>query len=616
MPGSAPLVFDEPDLVFEQDDKTLNSRLGGTNTLYLLIEGANDDAIKNPKTLQAMDDLQRFLEQQPDVGKTVSMADFIKRMNQAMHSDDPAYYKIPESQDLISQYLLLYSMSGEPGDFDSYVDYGYRNANLTAFLKTDSSAYVEELVKKIKVFTATHFAHDVNVRIGGSVPQGAALNEVMVHGKILNILQIAAVVFLISSLVFRSLVAGCMVLLPLLVAVLTNFGLMGWTGIYLNISTSLTSAMAVGIGADYAIYLIFRLREELGTGMDELTAVRNVITTAGKAILFVAIAVAAGYGVLLTSFGFNIHKWMAILIGTAMIVSALSALLLIPALTLTFRPDFIFRRIPMKSHSLPITAMLLLIAALSMQPQRVYAAEPDLNQIMEKNFMVNKVPDSVSDATFTLINKTGQERVRKTFGTTKLQANGIDNMRMTRFMSPPDVKGTVSLLIEHAEKDDDIWIYLPALKKVRRLVSSNKKDSFVGTDFSYADVIGYKVNEWDYKLLREEAPDGQPCYVIEATPKNDTVKSNTGYSKRTAWLRKDNLVTVKADFLDEAGEALKTLTFNDVQLVDQKRGRWQAMRLEANNIQTGHRTIIKFENFKVNQNVKDEFFTTRYMEKE
>ena len=604
------------DLVFEQDDKTLNSRLGGTNTLYLLIEGANEDAIKNPKTLQAMDDLQRFLEQQPDVGKTVSMADFIKRMNQAMHSDDPAYYKIPESQDLISQYLLLYSMSGEPGDFDSYVDYGYRNANLTAFLKTDSSAYVEELVKKIKVFTATHFAHDVNVRIGGSVPQGAALNEVMVHGKILNILQIAAVVFLISSLVFRSLVAGCMVLLPLLVAVLTNFGLMGWTGIYLNISTSLTSAMAVGIGADYAIYLIFRLREELGTGMDELTAVRNVITTAGKAILFVAIAVAAGYGVLLTSFGFNIHKWMAILIGTAMIVSALSALLLIPALTLTFRPDFIFRRIPMKSHSLPITAMLLLIAALSMQPQRVYAAEPDLNQIMEKNFMVNKVPDSVSDATFTLINKTGQERVRKTFGTTKLQANGIDNMRMTRFMSPPDVKGTVSLLIEHAEKDDDIWIYLPALKKVRRLVSSNKKDSFVGTDFSYADVIGYKVNEWDYKLLREEAPDGQPCYVIEATPKNDTVKSNTGYSKRTAWLRKDNLVTVKADFLDEAGEALKTLTFNDVQLVDQKRGRWQAMRLEANNIQTGHRTIIKFENFKVNQNVKDEFFTTRYMEKE
>ena len=333
-----------PDLALEQDDKALNARLGGTNTIYLLIEGANDDAIKNPKTLQAMDDLQRFLEQQPNVGKTVSMADFIKRMNQAMHNDNMAWFKIPESQDLISQYLLLYSMSGEPGDFDTYVDYGYRNANMTAFLKTDSSAYVEELVKKINEFTATRFDKNVHVRIGGSVPQGAALNEVMVHGKLLNILQIAAVVFLISSLVFRSFVAGSLVLLPLLIAVLANFGLMGWTGIYLNISTSLTSAMAVGIGADYAIYLIFRLREDLGTGMDENAAVRDILSTAGKAIMFVAIAVAAGYGVLLTSIGFNLHKWLAILIGNAMIVSAFSALLLIPALILSFRPDFIFRR--------------------------------------------------------------------------------------------------------------------------------------------------------------------------------------------------------------------------------------------------------------------------------
>lgn len=267
----------------------------------------------------------------------------------------------------------------------------------------------------------------------------------------------------------------------------------------------------------------------------------------------------------------------------------------------------------MKKKALPTFAILLLAAFML---SSAHAAEPDLIQIMEKNFVVNKVVDSVSDATFTLINKAGQERKRKTFGTSKLEANGIDNMRMTRFLSPPDVKGTVSLLIEHADKDDEIWIYLPALKKVRRLVSSDKKSSFVGTDFSYGDVIGYKVNEWNYKLLKEETVDGQPCYVIESTPKSDTVKSNSGYSKRVAWIRKDNQFMVKGDFYDEAGEPLKTLTFSDIQQVDSKRGKWQAMKLEANNAQTGHRTIIKFENFKVNQNVKDEFFTTRYMEKE
>ncbi|RFC33423.1 MAG: hypothetical protein DID92_2727744886 [Candidatus Nitrotoga sp. SPKER] len=609
--------FFSPELIFEKDDKALNGRLGGTNTMYLLVEGANDDAIKNPQTLQAIGELQRFLESQPHVGKTVSLADFIMRMNQAMHGDDPAYYKIPDSQELISQYLLLYSMSGEPGDFDSYVDYGYRAANLTVFLKTDSSAYIEKLVEKIHVFTALHFDQNVHIGIGGSVPQGAALNEVMVYGKILNILQITVVVFIISSLIFRSLIAGMLVLLPLLVAVLANFGLMGWSGIPLNISTSLISAMAVGIGADYAIYLIYRLREELAKGTDEMTAVRNVIGTAGQAILFVAISVSAGYGVLLLSFGYNIHKWLAILIAEAMIMSSLSALLLIPALILTFRPDFIFRRTAVKHNPLPMSIVVLaLVFGLSMQPQNTWAAEADLTQIMQKNFVVSKVYDSVADATFTLINKTGQERVRKTFGTTKLEENGIDNMRMTRFLSPPDVKGTVSLLIEHAEKDDDIWIYLPALKKVRRLVSNNKKDSFVGTDFSYADVIGYKVGEWNYKLLKEELVEGQPCYVIEALPKSDAIKTSNGYSKRIGWLRKDNLMTVKMDFWDETGQLLKNSTYTDIQLVDKTRGKWQAMRLEASNVQTGHRTVIKFDNFKANQHVKDEFFTTRYMEKE
>ncbi len=271
----------------------------------------------------------------------------------------------------------------------------------------------------------------------------------------------------------------------------------------------------------------------------------------------------------------------------------------------------------MKQNMLPVSVAALLFAGgLALAPQASLAADPDLNQIMEKNFVVSKMVDSVADATFTLINKEGQERVRKTFGTSKLEANGIDNMRMTRFMSPPDVKGTVSLLIEHSEKDDDMWIYLPALKKVRRLVSSDKKTSFVGTDFSYGDVIGFKVKEWNYKLLKEEAVDGQPCYVIESTPKSDEVKSNTGYSKRVAWLRKDSLMTVKSDFYDEQGEMLKTETFSDIRQMDAKRGKWQAMRMEASNVQTGHRTVIQFENFKANQNVKDDYFTTRYMEKE
>lgn len=609
--------FFAPDLPFQRDDKALNARLGGTNTLYFLVEGQDEDAIKDPKTLQAMDDVQRFLERQPYVGKTISITDFIKRMNQAMNGDDPSHFRIPESRDLVSQYLLLYSMSGEPGDFDSYVDYGYRSANIMAYLKTDSSAYTESLIAKLNAYAATRFNGGVHFSVGGSVAQSAALNEAMVHGKILNILQIGAVVFVISAIVFRSFVAGFLVLVPLLVAVITNFGLMGWSGILLNIPTSLTSAMAVGIGADYAIYLIFRLREELANGHDEITATRRVLGSAGKATLFVASAVAAGYGVLLLSFGFYIHIWMAILIAVAMMVSAFAALLLIPSLILSFHPNFIFKRTTMKLNPTPIAITLLAIASgLSIHSGETWAAEPTAIEIMQKNFVVNKVADSVSDATFTLVNKSGQERVRQTFGTTKLQANGLDNMRMTRFLSPADIKGTVSLLIEHADKDDEVWIYLPALKKVRRMAASNKKDSFVGTDFSYGEVIGAKVGEWNHKLLGEEVVDGKPCYVLESLPKTDEIKASSGYSRRKGWIRKDNFMTAKAEFWDESGQLLKTSTFTDIRQVDPEHDKWQAMRLEADNVQTGHRTVIQYGNFKVNQKVQDDFFTTRYMEKE
>ncbi len=604
-------------LAFRREDDALNERLGGTNLLYLMIEGKEDDVIKEPRVLGAMEAAQRFLDGQPHVGKTLSIVDFIKRMNRAMHGDDPAYDRIPDNRDLISQYLLLYSMSGEPGDFDSYVDYGYRYANVLIFLKTSSSSYIQGLVDKLQAFLPGQLGDRVTFRIGGGASQGTAINEVMVHGKILNMIQIGAVILVITSLVFRSLLAGILVLVPLILAVLANFGFMGLTGMRLNIATAVISAMAVGIGADYAIYFIYRLREELARGGDEVTAVRTAYTTAGKAILFVASAISGGYAVLLLSYGFYLHMWYAIQIATAMLVSALGALTVLPSLILTFRPRFVFGEVRQRgTPAVEIATLLAVTLGLGLTFGHTWAADPTAKEIMEKNFVVSKFVDSTSDATFTLINKTGQERVRKTFGTSKLQANGTDNRRMVRFLSPPDVKGTVTLLVEHSDTDDDIWIYLPALKKVRRLVASNKKHSFVGTDFSYGDVIGHKVEEWGHRLVREEQVDGQPCYVIESIPKSDTVKSNSGLSKRLSWIRKDNLVTIKGEFWDQTGEPLKTSRFTDVRLLDPARGRWQAMQFEAENLQTGHRTIIRFENYKVNQQVKDEFFTTRYMERE
>jgi predicted RND superfamily exporter protein len=171
--------------------------------------------------------------------------------------------------------------------------------------------------------------------------QGAALNEVMVQGKLLNIGMIAASIYIISSLVLRSALAGLLVLIPLSLAVLANFGVMGLTGIRLDIGTAAVSAMAVGVGADYAIYLIYRLREEVQKhgACDE--ALRVALATAGKAVIYVALAVGLGYSILMFT-GFGMHTRLGFLVAVAMAVSCLSAITLLPAVLCIVRPRFAF----------------------------------------------------------------------------------------------------------------------------------------------------------------------------------------------------------------------------------------------------------------------------------
>jgi hypothetical protein len=159
-----------------------------------------------------------------------------------------------------------------------------------------------------------------------------------------------------------------------------------------------------------------------------------------------------------------------------------------------------------------------------------------------------------------------------------------------------------------------MWIYLPALGKVRRLSASNKRDGFVGTDFSYGDVIGHKPEEWNHTLLREESLNGAACYVIESVPMSDTVRQNTGYGKRLSWIRQDNFVAVRSDYWDLANQPLKRITASDIRQVGSI-GRWQPMTSEAENLQTGHRTGILLEEFKAEQNVPENLFTPKELEK-
>jgi uncharacterized protein len=237
-------------------------------------------------------------------------------------------------------------------------------------------------------------------------------------------------------------------------------------------------------------------------------------------------------------------------------------------------------------------------------------------QVMEKNFFVTKVRTLKTDSTMILTNDRGQTRERKSNTLTKLQKNGVDSKLMVKFLSPADIKGTGFLQVEHSAGDDDQWIYLPALKKTRRLVANNKKDSFVGSDFSYGDILLPKVEFYKHTLLRVEPLDGQDCYVVESIPRDDNVKRDSGYSKKVSWVRKDNFLETKVEYYDVSGRLLKTQAVSGHKLVEPDTQRWIAMRREMVNHQTQHKTIFIFDHVEADVPVADDVFTTRSIERE
>lgn len=607
------------DQIVRTDDAFINANLAGANTLHILIEGKEEDAVKRPEVMSAISGLQRRLEALPGVGKTLSIADFIESMDAALRPDDPDKGRVPKGQDLIAQYLFLYSLSADPADFDTYVDNGYQRALITVFLRDESSRFLELLTHEIDTELKTTLPKDMAYSLGGTITGPSALNEVLVIGKLSNIAMIAAVLFIFSSALFRSISVGFLIVLPLAATVIVNYGIMGWAGIPLQMATATISAMAVGIGADYSIYFAYRLREELRRFPGDLEAAVSVTyKTAGQAVVYVATAVIGGYSVLMLSYGFMIHFWLGLLVTLSMLVSAAAALTVFPALLTIVRPASIFGHGRGEISPAPAIVKVVLVACMltlgwaEIRPAQ--AAELGADKIMQENFVVSRTQDAKYAARFTLITQKGQERVREVLVWMKLQPNGEDMSRLSRFISPADIKGTSTLIVENGAADDSIWIYLPAMGKTRRLVASNKKDSYVGTDLSYGDVIGYRTADWKNTLTGVADVDGTPCWIVESVPANENVASNFAYSKRISWVRQDNYVTAKGELFDTSGQLQKTFTQSDIQKVSDQPVRWQPMRIEVQNVLTGHSTRVEFSDFRANGGISEKLFVPRGLE--
>ncbi|MCF7808573.1 MAG: MMPL family transporter [Candidatus Marinimicrobia bacterium] len=257
--------FFKPENPIRESLEFMDSEMTGTMDLQLLI---NAD-LKSPEVLKKMESIQAFMEDHRSVTLSISIADVIKQMHRMINDDDPAFETIPDTRAKVNNLFTMYSMSGDPDDFSSLVDYDYEKGLATSMMRSISTSEIVELVDEIETFLQQEDYKDLNITITGLLIVFRDLVGLIIRSSFISILASVLIIAFIAAYFFKHWFWGVLAVVPLSSAVILNFGLMGIFGVDLNHVTALLSAIIIGVGVDFAIHYISQFRNHLHThGLD------------------------------------------------------------------------------------------------------------------------------------------------------------------------------------------------------------------------------------------------------------------------------------------------------------------------------------------------------------
>jgi len=319
-----------------QDLRVFEEHFPSTTTISVLLEGP-PGSMKTPEAFALMSGLQKTMAAHEGVGRTASIADVIGRTYEVFAPEEAAAGP-PATADLLAQLFFL----GESPAFERFVDRAYSRSVVFGYMNREDSGLTRAVMTDLERYRAAHPSQTIHLAIAGGVgPTLLALNEDTVRGKILNIAIVLVVIFVIAGVLLRTALGGAYVVAPLVMALAVNLGLFAWLHIAFDLGGASIAAIGVGIGADYAIYFLYRLREEFRARGDIEAALTAAMETSGRAVLFVALAISAGFSVYASAEFYSFHI-VGFFVPLTMLTSCLTALTLLPALVLLWRPNFIF----------------------------------------------------------------------------------------------------------------------------------------------------------------------------------------------------------------------------------------------------------------------------------
>ncbi|OHB25375.1 MAG: hypothetical protein A2X84_09110 [Desulfuromonadaceae bacterium GWC2_58_13] len=322
------IEYFKKDSTVYQDTHFVDEHLGGVNTLEVSFLSSEPDAFKDPVNLQILEEVAVYLESQPDISRSTTVADFLKQMNRAFHGERKEAYTLPDSREMVAQYLLLY----DGDELVNFIDSDYRWARLSAQISEHSSSVLKRRIEDLQIFLRNRFAGSgLEIVVTGKTSLVNKLVQNIVDSQVQSLALACGVIFAILLGVFRSLSLGLLSLVPNILPIVFNLGLMGWLGIPLNTATAIISAVAIGIAVDDTIHFIHQYQEDRRSGMGRHPAVLAALEKKGGAIVTTSLILMGGFGVLvLSSFVPTIQ--FGFLCSMVMLLALVCDLLVLPAM--------------------------------------------------------------------------------------------------------------------------------------------------------------------------------------------------------------------------------------------------------------------------------------------
>ena len=590
------------------------ANLGGLNVLEYSVDTGVESGINSVAYLESLDAFASFLRDQPEVSHIRILSDTIKRLNMNMNGDDPSFYRIPETDEEASQYLFLYELSlGYGMDLTDQINVDRSSTRVSAFVPFATTTQLLELDDKVQAWFAANAPELANPVTGQThVYTMISARDVpsMLKGTTLALIFISFVIFL----VLRNLKLGLVSLVPNLVPAAMGFGLWGYMVGNVTLAVSIVVAMTLGIVVDDTVHFILKYANARKRGESAEDSVRYAFKSVGMALTVTSLGLVIGFAILGQS-GFAVNRDMARLTAITLSFALFVDFLFLPPLLI-----FLDRMKTMKTSisnaaSLAVIAIVATALAVMLPAGSARASnEKGLAIATEVDNRDKGWDDVTVEGEMVLKNKAGNESVRK-FRSTILEAASASegDRSIITFSQPRDVRGTALLTHSKIEPEDDSqWIFLPAVKRVKRISSSNRTGKFVSSEFSYEDLGSEEVADNDHIWIEDAAcahESSLTCAAVESRPKN----KKSGYSRRVSFIDLDEYRVHRIDFYNRRGDLEKTLNFEDYR---QYEGQfWRAHVMVMKNHQTGKSTKLSWGEYSFRQGLTDRDFTPQGLPK-